>query len=75
MLAAASTGELAILQVEKHQNQKLLGWTPILVIDVWEHACYLKYQSRRADFVAAVLNRPVNWSNVAARFEAVAGRP
>ncbi len=70
VLAAAPTGELAILQVEKHQNQLLPGWTPILVIDVWEHAYYLKYQNRRADFVAAVLDHLVNWRDVAARYAA-----
>jgi len=70
VLAAASTGELAILQVEKHQNQLLPGWTPILAIDLWEHAYYLKYQNRRADFVAALLDHLVNWQDVAARFAA-----
>ncbi len=74
VLAAAPTGELAILQVEKHQNQLLPAWTPILVIDVWEHAYYLKYQNRRSDFVAAVLDHLVNWRDVAARF-AAACRP
>lgn len=70
VLAAAATGELAVLQVEKHQNQLLPGWTPILVIDVWEHAYYLKYQNRRADFVAAVLAHLINWADVAARYTA-----
>lgn len=74
VLAAAPTGELAILQVERHQNQMVPGWTPILVIDVWEHAYYLKYQNRRADFVAAVLDHLVNWGDVATRFAAVAHR-
>lgn len=74
VLAAAPTGELAILQVEKHQNQVLPGWMPILVIDVWEHAYYLKYQNRRADFVAAVLDHLANWRDVEARFQSVVHR-
>ena len=58
--------------MEKHQNQLLPGWQPILVIDVWEHAYYLKYENRRTEFVDAVLDHLVNWREVERRFSGVA---
>jgi Fe-Mn family superoxide dismutase len=64
---------LAVAQIEKHQNQMLPGWIPIFVIDVWEHAYYLKYQNRRPEFTAAVMDHLVNWQDVADRFGRIAG--
>lgn len=74
ILAAAPSGELAVLQVEKHQNQLLPGWSAILAVDVWEHAYYLKYQNRRTEWVDAFMDHLVNWEDVERRFQAVVGR-
>lgn len=63
------TGGLMVLQAEKHQNWTVQGVVPLLVIDVWEHAYYLKYQNRRADFVEAVWEI-VDWEDVLARLRA-----
>jgi Fe-Mn family superoxide dismutase len=59
---------LVVLQVEKHENQLLAGAVPLLVLDVWEHAYYINYQNRRADYLKAVLN-VLNWEEASGRFE------
>jgi len=60
--------KLVVLQAEKHQNQSQWITYPILVVDVWEHAYYLKYQNKRGDYIGAFMN-VVNWDDVSKRLE------
>ena len=64
-----SAGELEVLSTPNQDSPLMDGKTPILGIDVWEHAYYLNYQNRRPDYLAAWWN-VVNWAEVGRRFEA-----
>ncbi len=57
---------LTVLQCENHEKLTQWGCIPLLVIDVWEHAYYLKYKNKRTDFVDALFNL-INWDNAAQR--------
>lgn len=58
---------LIIEQLEVHHESTVLGGTPILAIDAWEHAYYLQYENRRADYVKAIWN-VINWADVERRW-------
>jgi Fe-Mn family superoxide dismutase len=63
-------GKLSVTSTPNQDNPLMDGsGTPILGVDVWEHAYYLKYQNRRPDYLSAWWDT-VNWGNVAKRFEA-----
>jgi Fe-Mn family superoxide dismutase len=62
-------GGLAVVSTPNQDNPLTDGQAPILCLDVWEHAYYLKYQNRRAEYVTNWWN-VVNWEAVAARFSA-----
>jgi Fe-Mn family superoxide dismutase len=61
--------QLEVISTANQDSPLMDGKRPILGLDVWEHAYYLKYQNRRPDYVAAWWN-VVNWGEVGARFKA-----
>jgi superoxide dismutase, Fe-Mn family len=63
---------LAVVSTPNQNNPLTDGKTPLLGVDVWEHAYYLKYQNRRPDYLDAWWN-VVNWQAVAAGFDRVSG--
>jgi Fe-Mn family superoxide dismutase len=60
---------LLTTQIYDHQSNLSQSGVPLLVLDAWEHAYYLQYENRKAEFFAAVWNL-WNWTDVASRFEA-----
>jgi Fe-Mn family superoxide dismutase len=64
----AAGGSLSVLSTPNQDSPLMEGKTPILGIDVWEHAYYLNYQNRRPDYLAAWWN-VVDWGEVARRYE------
>ena len=60
---------LAVVSTANQDSPLSDGLTPILGIDVWEHAYYLKYQNRRPEYITAFWN-VINWEAVAARYDA-----
>ncbi|MGO2513897.1 superoxide dismutase [Marinomonas polaris] len=61
-------GKLRVTSSANQDSPFMDGLTPILGLDVWEHAYYLQYQNKRPDYVAAFFN-VINWSQVAAWFQ------
>lgn len=60
---------LAVISTANQDSPLMDGLTPILGLDVWEHAYYLNYQNRRPDYITAFWN-VINWDAVAAKFSA-----
>ncbi len=58
----ADAGKLKVVKTANAETPISTGAKPLLTIDVWEHAYYLDYQNRRADYVNAVLDKLINWN-------------
>ena len=67
-LVLNANGQLEITSTANQDSPLMDGLTPILGLDVWEHAYYLKYQNKRADYIAAFYE-VIHWPEVARRFE------
>ena len=65
----STDGNLKIESTANQDSPLMEGRTPILGLDVWEHAYYLNYQNRRPDYIAAFFN-VIDWSEVARRWQA-----
>jgi Fe-Mn family superoxide dismutase len=68
-LSREKSGQLHLAGYPNQDSPYLEGRTPLLGLDVWEHAYYLKYQNRRPDYITAWWN-VINWDEVAKRFAA-----
>ncbi len=68
-LAVDKNKKLKVYSLPNQDSPIMEGETPVLGLDVWEHAYYLKYQNKRPDYISAFWN-VVNWSEVGKRYEA-----
>jgi len=60
-MGLARGDKLEVISTSNAQTPIAMGATPILTIDVWEHAYYVDYENRRPDFVNAVIDKLLNW--------------
>ena len=71
-LVVDGSGQLQVLSTANQDSPLMDGQTPVLGVDVWEHAYYLKYQNRRPDYLKAIWN-VINWDEVGKRYQAAKG--
>lgn len=72
-LLADAQGRLSIQQTSNQDVPDFTAYTPIFLVDVWEHAYYLQYQNRRADYLEGWFDL-INWKKAGKRYEDVLGR-
>lgn len=65
---AMRDGKVEVLHTSNADNPLTMGATPLLTIDVWEHAYYVDYRNRRAEYVSAVIDGLLDWRAAEARF-------
>ena len=73
-LVTDKKGNLSIVQTANQDVPDLEELTPLLLVDVWEHAYYLQYQNRRADYVEGLFDL-INWRKAGKRYEEVCAVP
>jgi Fe-Mn family superoxide dismutase len=71
-LSVESSGKLVVESTPNQDNPYMVGRTPILGLDVWEHAYYLNYQNRRPDYIAAFYH-VIDWNAVVQRYDQAKG--
>jgi len=67
-LCVDPSGALEIITTLNHDTPLHMGWYPLLIVDIWEHAYYLKYQNKRPEYVSAWW-QIIDWNKVAQRYE------
>ena len=64
----ADRGKLSVISTSNADTPLTRGVTPLLTVDVWEHAYYLQYQNRRAEYLGQLIGKLLNWEFAAANF-------
>ena len=72
-LVVDGNGDLKIYSTANQDNPLMNGDTPIIGLDVWEHAYYLNYQNRRPDYIEAFADNLINWDEVTKRYAEAKG--
>lgn len=66
--------QLMVVQLHDHQSRTIQGAVPLLVLDVWEHAYYLQYETAKAKYIEAVWNL-WNWAAIGERYDTISRSP